>query len=145
MANWKQDFVLSLVLGLIAIAFYAVAQNYPHDAALFPTHLAPLLLALAVWLGIGALQRRGTGGENIRLAHYKPVIFVVVLLVGYAAVLNYVGYIAASIALVAASLLGIGYTRRKTALSVAVGSALVVYGLFGVLLEVPLPLPYFMQ
>ena len=144
MSNWKQDMILAVVLAVIALLFYTVGQNYPPNAALFPTHLAPVLFVLALWLGVSAFRKRGPQEGSFSFAKYKSVVFVAIIMVAYAMVLPFMGYIAASIVLIALFLLGLGYARRKTALCVAVGSALVIYTLFGVLLEVPLPAPMFL-
>lgn len=139
MISWKQDALLATVLLVLSGLFYFTSLGYPEDVALFPSHLAPLLAFLSAWLLISALRRRSEEAPALDLGRFKNVALLVVLMLAYTQVMPYIGFVAASILLVGLFFLTMNYANRVVGLAVAVGSALLVYVLFCVILEVPLP------
>lgn len=139
MISWKQDALLATVLLVLSGLFYFTSLGYPEDVALFPSHLAPLLAFLSAWLLVSALRRRAEEAPAFDLGRFKNVALLVVLMLAYTQAMPYIGFIAASILLVGVFFLTMNYPNRLVGLAVAVGSALLVYVLFCVILEVPLP------
>lgn len=140
MISWKQDVILAVVLLVLSAMFYFTSLGYPEDVALFPSHLAPLLGGLSLWLLISALRRRTPGVAPFAFARYKSVVMLVVLMFAYTFAMPYIGFVAASILLVGVFFLSMNYSSRPIGFAVAVGAALLVYVLFCIVLDVPLPI-----
>ena len=139
MTNWKQDLTLSLVLLAIAAGFYFGGLGYPRAAFLFPSYLSPMLGGLALLLGLSALRRKEAGARFIDWPRYKAPAMLVGLVAAYIGLLPVIGYIPASFLLSAAFFLAMGLPSRKLGLAVAAAASVLVYVLFAILLEVPLP------
>ena len=139
MISWKQDALLALVLLALSGLFYFTSLGYPEDVALFPSHLAPLLAFLSAWLLVSALRRKSQETPAFDFSRFKGVVILVALMLGYTLIMPYVGFIVASILLVGVFFMTMNYANRTVGLAVAVGSAVLVYVLFCIVLEVPLP------
>ena len=137
-----------LVLLVAAGVYLTLALRLPFGAAerpgagFYPVIVA--VFALVVALAATASAFRGAPGADgaaaakLDAASRRRVVISVVALVAFCLVLPWVGYPAAAFAFVAVVLRYLG-ARWTTALLTGALSAAASYGLFAVLLDVPLP------
>jgi putative tricarboxylic transport membrane protein len=126
---------LILALGL---PFGAVARP---GAGFYPVFVAVFAIAVALAATVSAFRgapRAGTDAAELGAAARRRVLISVVALAVFRLALPWVGYPAAACAFVAVVLHYLG-ARWTTALLTGVLSAAGSYGLFAVLLDVPLP------
>jgi hypothetical protein len=140
-ANWIASSVLLLIAGYVLLA----TGSYPSQAttlgpAFFPRLVGGVLAALAVAIILGTgLGRR----EPVRLAAPQArLVWTVVCLALYVAVLPRLGFVVATPAFLSAAGLALageaGRWWRAVVISAVVTTAAVHY-LFSILLDVPLP------
>ncbi|MCF0253442.1 MAG: tripartite tricarboxylate transporter TctB family protein [Duodenibacillus sp.] len=141
MPAWKSDLLVALALFALSVGFYVPTLDFPEDVALFPSKLAPCLAVLSALLFVSALRRRhaeGPGGP-LDWKRFAPIVLLVVIMSAYAAALPWLGYLASSILMTLGIIFGVGYKNKPVGLAVGAGAAALVYCLFKVILEVPLP------
>ena len=136
-----------LVLLLAAGVYLALALRLPFGAAarpgagFYPVIVAVFALIVALAATAGAF-RRAPGAEadavDLDAAARRRVVISVVALVAFCLALPWVGYPAAAFAFVTVVLHYLG-ARWATALLTGALSSAGSYGLFAVLLDVPLP------
>lgn len=139
MVNWKQDFVLSIVLFVSALMFYVTGLGYPDTTALFPSHLSPILGFLAVLLGISAFRRREGGVSLVNWGAAKAPVLVVLLTAAFIVILPYLGFMPSCTLLAASLFLSLGYPNKTVAIAVAVMAPFLIWCVFHLALGVSLP------
>lgn len=155
----SQDVVLAALLSLVGLFLIVVASDLPEGSANDPLGPRgfPLLIGVGI-LGCGVvlfgqtlLRRwRSFAGGDISLEGEdsqpeegplsgKRIILAVLAMLGYVAVLPYAGFLL-STPIVLAMLMGLqGGVPIKSFLFMTIGFPIVLYGLFVLLLSVPLP------
>lgn len=140
--------ILSLLLVLFAGAYLWGATSLPlgqihqPEAGLFPCAAGVFLLVLSLMYFLKIWWTQGEWGKTEPLPRGKDfhrVMGLLVALVGYAALLEPLGFILASIALTAVVLRLLHMRSWGSTLLISVLAAAVSYFLFGVILGVPFP------
>jgi hypothetical protein len=135
-----------LVLLVAASVYLALALRLPFGAAarpgagFYPVIVAVFALAVALAATASAFRATRAGVEAVQLdpAARRRVVISVAALVAFCLVLPWIGYPAAACAFVTVVLRHLG-SRWTAALLTGVLGAVGSYGLFAVLLDVPLP------
>ena len=142
----RRDLLSAAGLGLVALAYLVAGHRYPLDTlaapgpGVFPLAAGTLALVLAAGQAVRALVRREdatvAAAEAVRR---RDLLAMVALLIGYAAAVGTVGFLASTLLLVVLSsrLLGERGWLRPAALALGVTAA--AWAVFVAWLGVPLP------
>ncbi len=139
---------LSVTFFALGIVIYATAINYDKMPARFPLLLAISFCVLSLLLlGNTILQHRAGKAKDITFTagHYVMPVFVAIGMCIYALALDYAGFIIPSVLFMFYIAWVLGYRRGGLLLLVSLLFVLGVYGVFGLLLGVPLPKLPFME
>lgn len=129
--------LLTLAVGVFAYTFTfpPPTQELDPGVSAFPRMIAVLIAVLSIVLLVrpqsGEALPRGTAAVRVALT--------VVLLWGYAMVLDYLGFVITSVVFLLAELLLIGVRRPTWLVLAPLGISLLLFYLFRVFLDVPLP------
>ena len=134
----RQDIVLGLIFVSIGIFAAWMATNYRGASGMYPMVLGLILTLLGATVAVKALRRPT---DQARILVDAPAKLVTAALVSsiYVAMVIPLGFYTASFLLVLAMPLALGFRRVVYALTVAAVFMLLVYLVFSVLLEKPLP------
>lgn len=133
-----------LLLGLSAGVF-VVSRDFPEGfggtpgAAFFPRVVAGAIAALAVVLLARSLASRDSRAHRVSVGDAAAFALPVGLLVGYVVAMQFVGFVAATVAFLVALMRYSGVEAYRTSVSLGVGVAIVLHYVFGEFLHVPLP------
>jgi hypothetical protein len=134
--NWK-DLYSGLIFLVCGALFTIVARNYPMGTALrmgpsyFPTILGSLLALLGVVIALRSLV---VTGEPISPIRFRPLLLILAAVLLYGFLLDRLGLVIATVALIFVSALGGHEFRLRevlilTAILVALSVGAFVYGL----------------
>jgi len=135
------DRIFGILMLLLASAYLWTARGFdpgfmsdPLGPSTFPYLLGSVLVITALYL----LIRPDTPAAWPAPLHLLQMGLVVVVLLAYAGLLEWLGFLIATT--LAVTVLGwrLG-ARMRTAVLTGIGVSLAVYGLFDILLELPLP------
>lgn len=136
--------VLPVGLLIYAIAFFASIQDLRLNSRAYPQGLIAVLVVLLV-LQIASDARdwwrgaQGERGSRELWTRWRASAYTVGLTGAFAFLIERVGFYESMIPYVAVLLLAVGVRRPLFVALFTVGSVLVVYGLFAVMLDVRLP------
>lgn len=145
-----QDVIAGFVLLVITTIFYVKTVDLPEKAALFPEFILWLLLFFSVAIIINGIIKtnKAKKGEQVskteeeeRLTFSmikKPLLFIVIL-AGYFAIMNYLGFFVTTSLLIALILYILNCRKVVTYIFTILGTSLFIYFLFVSLLNVNLP------
>ena len=137
----KGDLLLSIVLAALSIFVFAESSTFPREAATFPQISSGFLFVLAALLMASSLK--GTKPEpdaaGSKGFKYANACFLVAGLVAYALLLQFLGYIITTSALVFYTIFIMGYRGKKGLIVTTIVSVTLSYLIFHLLLDVPLP------
>ncbi len=142
------DAWLSLVFFALGIVIYVTASGYDDIPSRFPILLAFSFMALSALLFVNTLfklRKMDTSKAGFGGARYVMPGMVTAGMCAYAAALDFAGFIVPSVLLMLFVAWVLGYRRAGLLLLVSLLFVLAVYGVFGLLLGVPLPHPPFME
>ncbi|EEB82654.1 tripartite tricarboxylate transporter TctB family protein [Roseobacter sp. GAI101] len=134
----RQDIVLGLIFVGIGIFAAWTATNYKGASGTYPMVLGLVLTLLGATVAIKALRKPINQPRTLIDAPAKLVIAMLVATI-YVALVIPLGFYTASFLLVLAMPLALGFRRVAYAMTVAVVFMSLVYLVFSVLLEKPLP------
>jgi len=142
-----QEFVKGGVVMLVAVLAIAVAVRFPSAGGAVPGPAA-FPIGMAVLWGVSglALVLRGTRWKAAEEAAVRAGVrpwALLALAVGYAAAMPWLGFISSSALFVALALRALGYRHGWRAAAIGLSAAFVVYGVFGFVMNVPLPEGFF--
>lgn len=140
MVNWKQDFILAMILFGLAVAFYVTGLDYPDSTATFPSYLSPILGFLAILLAGSALRRRAPGQALVNWQLSRGPVLLVLLTAGFIVILPYTGFILSCFLLASSIFISLGYPNKIKAMVVAAAAAVIIYLIFHTALGVSLPI-----
>lgn len=131
--------------GVIAAAVLAVgvAARFPSAGGAVPGPAA-FPIGMAVLWGVAGLalflrgMRRKAAAEAAVRAGVRPWALLA-LGVGYAAAMPWLGFVSSSALFVILALRALGYRHGWRAAAIGLSAAFVVYGVFGFVMNVPLP------
>lgn len=134
----RQDIALGAIFVALGIAAAFGATAYQGAGGIYPLVLGILLAALGFLVAIRAIRSRGSA-ERILIE--APVKLWTAVAAGalYIALVVPLGFYTASLLLMLAMPFALGFRRFAYALSVGIIFIAIVYGVFSVLLEKPLP------
>lgn len=145
-----QDVIAGFVLLVITTIFFVKTVDLPEKAALFPEFILWLLLFFSVAIIISGIIKtnKTKKGEQVskteeeeRLTFSmikKPLLFIVIL-AGYFAIMNYLGFFVTTSLLIALILYILNCRKVVTYIFTILGTNLFIYFLFVSLLNVNLP------
>ncbi|MBD3306263.1 hypothetical protein GF339_07725 [candidate division KSB3 bacterium] len=142
----KIDIGVGIVLILLSVAVFALSSGYPMPKSGLPVRAVPRMLAgiitiLSVVLIVSAWktsQQRPPRFEGFTKGTYL-ILIVIALLIGYILILQRVGFIFSSMALMVILMFVFGERRTLILTSVPIGLVLGLYIIFEKLAMVPLP------
>ncbi|MGE4298761.1 MAG: tripartite tricarboxylate transporter TctB family protein [Desulfovibrionaceae bacterium] len=143
----NENFWLSLVFMAISVTTFITASGYDDMPARFPKLLALVFALLSVILLVQTwlkARREPTRVQTAAMALGTPIL-VALGMAGYATALEFAGFIAPSALLMVYVGWVLGYRRAGLLLLVSLLFVLFVWGVFGVLLGVPLPRLFFLE
>lgn len=147
MSNWKQNLVIACVLLAVDAFFLVNSLSYPADSNTFPLLLSSLLGIFSLGLAVQALCAARAEGDVpfVQIRHYRKVAGQIVLIAVFASIAPYIGYLVAGFLLCFATACNGGYPNRKVAMVFSAGVSIFVFAVFKLILEVPLPLGFFLD
>lgn len=137
----KGDFYLSIVLAALCIFVFVESSTFPREAATFPKISSGVLFVLAALLMISSLKgtKPKPDAAESKGFKYANAGFLVAGLVAYALLLQFLGYIITTLALVFYTIFIMGYRDKKGLIVTTLVSVVLCYLVFHSLLDVPLP------
>ncbi|WMS44677.1 tripartite tricarboxylate transporter TctB family protein [Acuticoccus sp. MNP-M23] len=132
----------ALVVTLVAAAGIFEASSYRGASAYMPVAVTGLATALGVvWMAQSVLGlARGTSGTlNVPAPVLVRFVAIVAIAAGYVFAIAHFGYFTATIVMVPLLSTAIGYRNYRVTLLTTIGFCVVLYGVFRLLLSVPLP------
>jgi putative tricarboxylic transport membrane protein len=137
MNNKISDCLLSVLC--ISFGMYIVieAKDLNFYESIFPLLVGFGIIITALVVLSFALIRKES--KRIEKKNYALVLMMIVMLVIYAILIKYAGYILSTILLCAIILYVLGYKKIKTITIVSLSVTIVTYVLFKIVLNVPLP------
>ena len=137
MNNKFSDCLLSVLC--ISFGMYIVieAKDLNFYERIFPLLVGFGIIITALVVLSFALIRKES--KRIEKKNYALVLMMIVMLVIYAILIKYAGYILSTILLCAIILYVLGYKKIKTITIVSLSVTIVTYVLFKIVLNVPLP------
>ncbi len=143
-----KDWMATAVIALAGIAIYLGTSTYPRVAnpannpALFPRAIALLLILLGIVTGIDARTRgepkRGDDASLWQLAHVKTTLIFLIMILVYSSSILRGGFFFLTFAFLTGGALLLGERPPTRVLAFSLGLSLGIYGIFVVLLRVPL-------
>lgn len=134
----RQDLVLGLIFAGVGIFAAWTATNYGGASGTYPMVLGLILTLLGATVAIKALRRPVDEPRRLIDAPAKLLIAALVSVI-YVALVTALGFYTASFLLLIAMPLALGFRQPTYAVVVALIFMSVVYLVFSVLLEKPLP------
>lgn len=136
------DRVAGAAVILAAALAIAVAVRFPSAGGAVPGPAA-FPIGMAVLWGVSGLALvasgvRRTTVEPVPRAGVRPWALLALAL-GYAAAMPWLGFISSSALFVVLAMRTLGYRHGWRAAAIGLSAAFVVYGIFGVVMSVPLP------
>ena len=128
----------AVTLILLSAFFFYIAGEYPSDVALFPRALLLGIMALSVALFVRSYQFDAYKA-NLAMGRKFQVCLCALIAVAYVASMHFIGYYAASAAFIVLLAVFLRFQSKIVTVAVAVGYPLIVYTVFEVLLNIPVP------
>jgi hypothetical protein len=140
----RQDIVLGLIFISLGLATAWMATGYTGASGAYPMVLGLFLTLLG---GTVVVKAARSGSTQTRVLVNAPVKLITAVAIStiYVAAVVPLGFYTASFLLMLAMPLGLGFRRGVYALMMAAGFVAVVYLVFTVLLEKPLPREAFLS
>lgn len=138
----KGDFYFSLVLDFLCVFVFAMSFTFPPEAAIFPQISSAVLFVLSCYLMFASFKGKkdeATATVKQEGFQYGSAVLLIAGFIAYALLLNLLGYIIATLALVYYTIYVIGYRKTKWLIMTSIISVAVTYAVFRWLLSVPLP------
>lgn len=138
-----QEFVTGGIVMLVAAVAIAAAARFPSAGGAVPGPAAFPIGMAVLWGVSGAALlvsgvRRAAAKEAAVRAGGRPWALLA-LGVGYAAAMPWLGFISSSALFVGLALRALGYRHGWRAAAIGLSAAFLVYGVFSVMMNVPLP------
>lgn len=149
MKNSTLSFVVSVLFFFLSTAWVLHAYSLPFSApvttfggpATFPFLVLSIMVVGFGWVAVSEYRkiRRGIDGQTMDRASIKRVMALFAVAAVYVLVIEFTGYIPATVALLLASLLLFGVRDKLLLVTIPVLFPVVLWFLFQRLLEVQLP------
>lgn len=136
------ELAVALGVGAISVAGVLEASGYRAGSSTMPLAVTAFAAALsAVWaVQAGTALARGTWGRlEVTGGAVRRFALVVAATVLYVLAVTHVGFFTSTLVMVPLFAFAIGYRNLKVALAATAGFCVVLYGVFRLLLKIPLP------
>ncbi|MDX8047264.1 tripartite tricarboxylate transporter TctB family protein [Gracilibacillus sp. S3-1-1] len=141
--DWKKDSYLAVFLLILSGFIFYRTMEMPSASAFFPELLSILLAVLSVLLLISSIRKRGTEADNEQAAKEEklvlPVVLIIASLILYGILLQYFGFIIATLVVVNFVIFATGYKKYIKGFLIACTTTSVIFVVFQLLLNVRLP------
>ncbi|MEP2783854.1 MAG: tripartite tricarboxylate transporter TctB family protein [Pseudoruegeria sp.] len=134
----RQDIVLGLIFVVLGIAAAWIATSYNGAGGIYPMVLGAILTLLGGTVTLKAVRAGSTEARILINAPSKMITAVTIAII-YVALVLPLGFYSSSFLLMLALPIALGFRQGVYALIVAAVFMLIVYLVFSVLLEKPLP------
>lgn len=135
----RLELILSITMILLASFFYYLTFQLPEKAMIYPLFVITLLMMLSlIQLFIAYFKKTDQVSTAFKGIKWKQLLFVLTTSGLYVILINILGYITSTFIYVLVILLGLK-TSKKLSVGVSVGFVVVLYLLFKLALNVPLP------
>ena len=140
----KHSIASGLVLAL-CITFFIQSLSYPATAARLPQILIIIIAILAVIMFLDAIRKQKKADkanekvEKTEQINVKQVLVFGILIVLYVVLLEPIGYFILTPIFTFAALMYLKATHIGIAAAISIGFTAIIYGLFSVFLNVPIP------
>ncbi len=135
----RLELILSISMILFASFFYYLTFQLPERAMIYPLFVITLLMLLSmIQLFIAYFKKTDQESTAFKDIKWKQLLFVLITSGIYVVLINIIGYLTSTFIYVLVILLGLK-TSKRLSIGVSVGFVLVLYLLFNLALNVPLP------
>lgn len=156
MTNMKKwNYVIAAVMAILGAAVAVLSLRFPLELGsgdpgpgFWPAILGGLLIFLSVLLAVmtGKNREKETKKEfALSTPANKSVYVFMVLIVGFCAVMYFLGFLAACLFFLPVAMRLLGVTDKKMLILADVATVAAIYIVFVLLLKTPLPEPIFMR
>jgi len=142
------DLLAGVAVVVAAALAVGVAARFPSAGgavpgpATFPIGMAVLWGVAGLALVLSGVRRTKAAEPTAARAGWRPWALLA-LGVGYAAAMPWLGFVSSSALFVILALRALGYRHGWRAAAIGLSAAFVVYGVFGFVMNVPLPEGFF--
>ncbi len=139
---YRQNVIAGLVVMAVGVAAFLLTFGMPGNAPVFPRVASSLLFILGTILMISSLVslKRGDAGKKpVAAGDFINPLYSVIIMVGYAYAINLAGFYTATVAMMIIYMYHLGIRSAKTIVGFTAVVAVLVYFVFTVQLDVPLP------
>ncbi len=136
--EWRQDIALGLIFVGLGIAAAWIATSYSGAGGIYPMVLGVILTLLGAAVALRAIRKGSDAARPLVDAPVKMITAVAIAAI-YVALVVPLGFYTSSFLLMLALPIALGFRHCVYALIVALVFITVVYLVFSVLLERPLP------
>lgn len=138
----KADIIVPIVLIITSVLGIKETGNFTESAAILPKITFALIILLSLIILVKALI---TQSDKTVKFNWKRIIIMVALFGGYIIILPIVGYYVSTILFIGATMYMFGVRNKVTLIAVSIGFAVMVYIIFGLVLKLNPPKPFFMN
>lgn len=137
----KADIVVSIMMIGMGVAAIVKAFDFPEQSRLMPYIYSSLLILVAILLGLKALFGRNAAPEDSTWKDepIPRVLLIIALILGYIVSIQILGFYTSTTLFMLVFLGVMHATSLFISLGVSVGTSVVVYYFFEVLLHIPIP------
>ncbi len=139
---YRQNVIAGLVVMAVGVAAFALTFGMPGNAPVFPRVASSLLFILGTILMVSSLislKRGDAGKQPVAAGDFINPLYSVIIMVGYAYAITLAGFYTATVAMLIIYMYHLGIRSAKTIIGFTAVVAVLVYFVFTVQLDVPLP------
>lgn len=140
---YRQDIVTAIVIIIVGLAAFTLAQVMPGKASMFPSVVSSALMALGVLIIIDSIVKikkdRPTEETAASIGELKSPVIVLALLILYVLAVVHIGFYISTPVMLVCYMFFMGIRNIKTILITTAVVMAFVYCLFTLQLGVPLP------
>lgn len=140
---FRQNLVAGLVVMAVGAAAFLLTFGMPGNAPIFPRVASTLLFLLggilALLNGFAMWGRTDDDLKPVAFADFINPLYSLIIMIGYAAAITLAGFYVATILMMIIYMLHLGVRSIKTVVGVTALVVVLVYLVFSLQLEVPLP------
>ncbi|WP_163469924.1 tripartite tricarboxylate transporter TctB family protein [Fusobacterium sp. IOR10] len=136
---------IAMVLGvyILSIMFFIQSFQMIKDSGLFPRFISGIIIFLNTLYLLEIYRGKDESKKNKKdEIVYKKLYVMIFLSAVYILVVPFLGYFISTIIYMVISMNSLGVKNKKTIVLVSIGSALVIYLCFSILLKVHIPVSF---
>ena len=140
---YRQNMIAGLVVAAVGVAAFFLTLGMPGHAPIFPRVASVLLAVLGVFLavasGLGMKHEEQLDKKPVALHAFINPVYSIIIMVAYAAAIKITGFYTATALMMIVYMHHLGVRSAKTILGVTAIVSVLVYFVFTMQLDVPLP------